>query len=349
LQATGSDSPLSTPGGWSWDEMLDGFRALGGIADNVVLGHGPLGRGLFPLDASNPVLLRVPNNLLFVVEDVEFEGDRIRIKATADVAKPERDFFENYSNAFSWGGEGQSDSTRYIAALDALPSDVRDVLAGDFGLDEFVAGDPIQRTRKRFLKSRMIEQKGREVLMPLLELANQGPAGFPYTSEAGGALQVEGSTPGEILVSYGPHDGFGIFFTFGFAAQQPHAFSLPMKTKSGALQLRIEWDTDKHDKRGDVPTPQMRVEGDERVLSYLMIGHPKFPQLSRGIFQTLMRDAGVQNADEIFERILYFNRQRFLKLLATLEPHRGDVVATLRRMARYQLVAMTHCVGTREV
>src|SRR6476646_4511492 len=35
-----------------WDEMVREFRALGGTVENVRLGDGPLGRGLFPIDDS---------------------------------------------------------------------------------------------------------------------------------------------------------------------------------------------------------------------------------------------------------------------------------------------------------
>jgi hypothetical protein len=57
----------------------------------------------------------------------------------------------------------------------------------------------------------------------------------------------------------------------------------------------------------------------------------------------------VQNPDEVFDFILRFNALKFLELLELLEPHDGELVVTLRRVARYQLEAMAHCIGSREV
>ena len=47
-----------------WDEMLDEFRSLGGIADNIRLGEGRFGRGLFPVDTSRPYRIHIPPSLL---------------------------------------------------------------------------------------------------------------------------------------------------------------------------------------------------------------------------------------------------------------------------------------------
>ena len=55
------------------------------------------------------------------------------------------------------------------------------------------------------------------------------------------------------------------------------------------------------------------------------------------------------DADEVFDRILHFNRMKFLKLLAALEEQEGDLVLMLRRMARFQLEAMSNCIGSREL
>jgi hypothetical protein len=89
--------------------------------------------------------------------------------------------------------------------------------------------------------------------------------------------------------------------------------------------------------------------GDSLTLSYLTIGSSRNPRLSRGIFRTLMREAGIENPDEGFDEVLCYNRRGFLGLLAALEPHEAPMITNLRRMARYQLAAMTHCVGAREL
>jgi hypothetical protein len=327
--------------------MIGAFRALGGTADNIGLGHGTLGRGLFPLDAAKPVRLHVPENLLFAVEDVEFTDEGPRIGESTGVAKPEREFFENYEATFSWGGGGRAESAQFIAALDALPPDVRALLIADFGMGEFLEGDPGERTRKRFLKSRVVGINGKEAVMPVIELANHGTEGLLYEFDAG--LKIEGKPGAEVLVRYNSRDAFGIFHAYGFASPQPQAFSVPMKTSLGAAELVIQSDIGAYTMRGNFPVPQVKIQGSNLLLSHLMIGRRGFPRLSRGIFCTLMREAGATNADEVFDNILFFNRMNFLKLLAVLETHPGEMSLTLRRMARYQLEAMAYCMGKREL
>jgi hypothetical protein len=340
---------LNTPSAdWTWDEMLSAFRALGGTADNIRLGQGPLGRGLFPIDPARPIRLRLPENLLFPIDDIELVGERIRMRDRARIKEPEREFFEGYENAFSWGGGGRSESADFVASLDALPEEVRALLITEFAMGELFEGDPVERGLKKFLRSRLIEWKGRDVAMPLIELANHDASGLPYQL-AGAHLQIEGPASDEVLACYGGQDSLGIFMGFGFACPQPGAFSLPQNMTIGARELRIERDASRRVRRGDVWTPQLNSKGKKLELSFLMIGNPIFPKLSRGTFCALMRQAGVEPADEAFDLILHVNARKFLQLLEVLEPHHGDLILTLRKMARYQLEAMAHCIGTREL
>jgi hypothetical protein len=95
--------------------------------------------------------------------------------------------------------------------------------------------------------------------------------------------------------------------------------------------------------------PEMKVEGENVLISHLMIGNANFPRLSKGIFYHLMRDIGENSADEIFDNIMRFNGRKLLGLLDALEGHTSAGAATMRQTIRYQLNAMTHCVGTREI
>lgn len=340
---------MSTPPqDWTWDEMLRAFRALGGTADNIRLGHGPHGRGLFPIDPGRPIRLSLPENLLFPIDEIELVDERIRMKDTARIKGPEREFFELYEGAFSWGGGGRSESANFIAAIDALPHEVRALLITEFAMGELFEGDPVERGLKKFLRSRLIEWKGRDVAMPLIELANHHAAGLPY-EQTDAYLQIRGTAPDEILACYGGQDSLGIFMGFGFAYPQPGAFSLPMNMTIGARELRIERDASRRVRRGQAWTPQTHSKGKKLELSFLMIGNPTFPRLSRGTFCALMRQAGVEPADEAFDLILHVNARKYLQLLEVLERHHGDMICALRKMARYQLEAMAHCIGTREL
>ena len=54
-----------------------------------------------------------------------------------------------------------------------------------------------------------------------------------------------------------------------------------------------------------------------------MVGSPNFPRLSRGIFNTLARESGIPDTNEIFDNILYLNRHRFLNSLQCLSRTKG--------------------------
>src|SRR5205085_2034430 len=103
--------------------------------------------------------------------------------------------------------------------------------------------------------------------------------------------------------------------------------------------------------RGAVMVPTMTSDDSAIVLSYLMIGNIGAPRLCRGIFRTLMKEAGIPeaDADEALDRILHFNRMKFLRLLGALEAYEGPMAVTLRQVARYTLEAMSHCIGSRQL
>jgi len=324
------------------------FRSLGGTADNIVQKSGPRGRGIFPIDPSKPIRLRVPQNLLIPVSDVEFVEDRMKIKDSAIVGNPERIFFENYQEAFSWGSVGRNEAAALIEALDDLPPDVRALLSSDFTMKlRLEGGSVVERAQRRFLDSRQIEKGAAWVVMPLMELVNHAPTGVPYDVSDG--VTIEGVFPGEVLVFYMDMDTLGIFRTFGFASPERCAFSLPIQDQTGRRKILVQRRINFDSKLGSFQVPDFRMDGDTLVLSCLMIGDVKFPRLSRGIFCRVMKEAGKQDPEEAFDAILHHNRTKFLKLLEALEPYGGGLIPTLRKVVRYQLEAMSFCIGTREL
>jgi hypothetical protein len=332
---------------WPWNEMLDALRALGGAAHNIVLGSGLFGRGLFPVDPGKPVLLQVPGGLLIPVDDFVFKGGKLRIKESADVPNAERAFLERYESTYSWGASGRSDCIAHIAALDALPPEIRQLLIADFQFGDLLQGDFSERVRNFFVRSRAIRWRDGLAIAPLIELANHDATGLRY--ERGTHLRLDGHVRDEVLVRYGPHDALSIFSTFGFVSREPAAFSLSIRVGFRELAVSIGRDTGEGTNRGRDRIPIVATGDGEVELSYLMIGHYNLPRLSRGTFCTLLREAGMNNPDEAFDEILRFNAIKFINLLRALEPYDGATISDLRTMARYQLEAMTYCIGSREL
>ena len=87
----------------NWEDLLTEFRALGGVADNVAIRQGSLGRGVFPVDPEKPVRLRAAPNLLVPSADTELRGGRLVVKASSNLGERERIFFERYQQEFLWG------------------------------------------------------------------------------------------------------------------------------------------------------------------------------------------------------------------------------------------------------
>jgi hypothetical protein len=336
----------SSPQPWPWNEMLDEFCALGGAAKNIA-GIGQSGAGLFAVDPKDAVLLRVPRNLLLPLEDIEFVGGRGRLRETAGASEAERRFFERYESAFSRGPEEQTKTIAFVTALDALPVQIREFLIAEFGFDNLLEGDLSTRVQSHFLQRRAVRWRGAQVIAPLLELAARGAEGLRY--ERGMHLQIQGYVRDEIIVRHGAEDAFSIFCRFGVAESQPAAYSLSTKIQFEDKEIVIGRNTNEGVKRGEYRAPKVQLDGNVLTLSYLLLGHSKLVRLPRGTFCTLLREAGIKNPDEAFDRIVRFNAVRFVKLLQALEPHEGEMVSTLRRMARCQLEAMSNCIGRREI
>ncbi|HEY1615543.1 MAG TPA: hypothetical protein VGF97_17830 [Rhizomicrobium sp.] len=146
-----------------------------------------------------------------------------------------------------------------------------------------------------------------------------------------------------------PRDPVSVFCLTGLASEQERAYSLPIKISFRGTNFEIGRRLNVHTQRGQFPTPEMTIEGANISLSYLMVGNAGSPRLSRGIFQALMREARVANADGHFDYILHANRQKCLSLLEALEPHDSEVIVTLRQMLYFQLETMAFCIGTREL
>jgi len=338
------DTPSPDPA--PWQGLLDEFRTMGGVAHNIVLRPSASGRGLFPENPERPVCLLVPDSLLFRTRDIGLVGDRIGIADGVETEPRTKSFFERYQTEHFCGG-ARTESARLIDMFDSLQPELRNRLAAEFGLKDFVVGDREKRIFRYFFRSRAIRWRGDTYLVPLLDRMNRGERGLKAKPGPGGGLQIEGSTEGEILLSFDSQDSLGTFTKHGIAVPRMHAYSVPTRTKAGAIELVIGRDVTMGTGHPGSGPPQMQVESGNIHLSYLTVGNVKSPRLPRGIFYTLMRKAGVAHAEDAFDKILFVNRTKFLSLLEALEPLNGELVSRLRRMAHFQLAALAECVGAR--
>lgn len=351
-----------------WDELLEEFRALGGRAENVLLGQGRFGRGLFPVDPSRAVELHTPENLLFPVDDLVFEAENLRVAPSAKGGEREITWFERYAAGLSWGAGGREDVERFIREMRELPPELRTELGNSFGLDYCLAPMSEDLVGNYFLSARAIayhdansetghsesgknpaSKKAGKVIMPIVELANFGDEAI-FEFDRG--VSLRGVFKDEIRVRYGRQDSLGLFQGWGFSLERPVAFSrcFGMSTPFGKLVVQRKFAKEKPREIpgvGPVMIPELSTNGSVVTMSSVMLGNKQAPRLPRGIFQRLFREAGLPGADEIFDQLRHTNSLAFLHLLELLEGVTGPRAASLRAMARLQLTTMAHCYGSR--
>ena len=347
----------------AWDELLDEFRALGGTADNIRLGHGEFGRGLFPIDPASPVAIHVPDNLLVAVDDMIVAGGTTRVGPNAKAGEREKAWLNRYQEEFAWGGGGVDEIRRIFEMAAALPDELRQMLLTQHRCGLWFKEPTEQLIAERFFNARSIDYRGCPVVMPLIEMANHG-SGAHYDTSDGIALR--GSFPGEIVVveltllgderergeivvEYSKFDSLDYFLTWGFATQRPVAFSVTLQGKIDSTPVTINqgFGGAMESERGWIP--KIEKFSDRITLPFLMIGNRQAPRLPKGIFYKLLRDAGFSGFAESFDLIHHMNRMHFVNLLLALEDIDSPLARTMRTMACYQLRAMSFCFGVREI
>ena len=132
----------------AWDDLLDEFRALGGTAENIRLGQGEFGRGIFPVDPSKPIAIRIPDNLLVASKDMVFVKGVLRVGPASPVNDRERAWLDRYQEEFAWGGGGGDEVKRMFEMAGTLPAELRQSLLTTFGCGAWFA-EPTQELIER--------------------------------------------------------------------------------------------------------------------------------------------------------------------------------------------------------
>lgn len=334
----------------TWAQMLDAFRALGGIADNVEQRKGRFGNGLFPVDANAPIRLHVPENLLVNCDHIERRGDALVIADTVSVSNEVRDFFSLYQAQFSWGAEGRQSAEAYEQGLSDLPEAVLSRLKKWrlLNLEQRQKFEWDEQVKQSFLKSRRINYKGSKVIMPIIELINHEAGSGGY--RIGEGISVQGVYSDEITVNYHPQsDALMRYLAWGFASPEPFAYSIPLNFEvSPGHRLVVGSQPSECLFKNRLPLPKREQVGQRDVLSHVRIGSMGSPRMPRTLFRLAFPDWPVAQADEAFERICAVNLQLLTDLLLVSEAMEMPAVGTLRQSVLYQLKAISHCHGVRE-
>lgn len=333
-----------------WDDLIEAFRELGGVAENIRLGHGSLGRGIFVRDPAKPATLHAPENLLFPVDDVEIRDGQLRLKAQARAGERERLFFEAYERHFGWGAGGLEENWNAQKQWSELPADVTAFLTAMGALNDpekrFLPPS-VEAGFERFVQARWFTYGGEAKLVPVVDLINYSSYTNGFTVAAG--LGVTGQFADEVVVRYNLGDAFGRAMSYGFACIGAFAYSLSLNAAlPGGKKIVIRRDVAASHARDGVRYPNASIAGDTIDLPFLLLGNATGTDLPRAIFRNLIAAFLPEaQADGAFDGIAHFNRMQFLNLLRLLRKHDGPLVRVLEEAAIDQLETLSYCIGAR--
>jgi hypothetical protein len=327
--------------------MLTEFRALGGVAENVVLRAGPRGRGIFPIRPGEPMRLHAPLSLLVPIADLVFEGDDLRIREDSALGEHERAFFERYQRAFAWGAGARADCETYLERLEAVPTALRNAVLSELRIGAFFKGSELAPTRaaSRYVGTRMITRQGVRVLMPVVDLINHAPDGVQVDMRDGAT--VSGVFDDEARFRYALADPLAMFVGWGFATPEHAAFSLPVRLEGAKRALVINRSLPTATAHNRLQPPTVTREEGAIILSHALLGHQTLPKLAKTQFYAAMKEADVDDPEAVFDTVAHHNRLRLLNVLELLEDRPGEWVAELRRAVRFQLRSLSYGLGAR--
>jgi hypothetical protein len=333
-----------------WEELAEEFRSLGGVFENTRIGKGAAGRGVFVLDPARPAIVHTPRNLLVPIGDVEVRDGHLTLKAHSGIGARERAFFETYHRDFGWSAGLFDEIERQQSDWHQLPGDLKRLICtmGAIGNPENRFSPPTAAVcLKSYVETRDLSFEGKPHIAPMLEMVNHSPDGRDYATHDG--LVVAGTFEFEVLARYNVRDAWSVALHYGFAQRSPYAYSLAIAVELyGGKRLSIGRDVTATRSIEGVPYPQRHDDDSQISLAHLMLGNSNAVDLPRAVFRNVMkRELTTAQADEVFDGLAFYNRQRFRDALEMLADHDGNVVKMLRSAASHQLHALSACVGGR--
>jgi hypothetical protein len=333
----------------TWEELLAEFRALGGIAENVRLGEGRLGRGVFVIDPSEPARLHCTPNMFVPVEELEVREGELRAKP-GSVGERERAFFDDYQRHFGWSAGFAEQEWRDQEAWHNLPDSIKEYVTNMGGSQNpevrFLAPSE-DVCLLHYVKARDFIHNGKTQLVPIVDLVNHLGTVSGYDVEDG--LGVHGTFKDEVLVRYNLFDTWAHALTYGFTDVCYFAYSLGITVELfGTHSVSIFRDANEVDVVNDLRFPKVTMSGNRINVPHLTLGNAAAVDTPRAIFRKLTSSICTTNqADDAFDSIRHFNNSKFIGLLRALRDVDGRIARLLSEAAINQLDTLSACVGAR--
>jgi hypothetical protein len=327
----------------NWEKTLERFHALGGVAENVRLGEGSYGRGLFPKDYKQPIKMSVPKQLLVPTEWLQLdEQENLVLSDGCGWADEVKAFYLDYQHDYGIAGSLMQNIMGQQSELFNLPESVKAMLIG-YGVSASLLQKPTRQACLEIYKnSRRALSNNQLVLMPLVELVNHDEHS-KKTFDTVPTLGISGKFSDEILVHYGmAGDAVLMFEAYRFSAPKTYAFSGALSINLGSKVIKISRFVTLFETIENTNIPKLKVDGDTIHLSCLAVGSLNDKSSPKKVFTKLMQSVGMpaHMASNVFDGIVDQNQSFFLRLFEELKPLEGTVIENMRSMARNQLIPL---------
>ena len=187
-----------------FQSLIEQFVLLGGFAENIRIGKGKLGRGIFPIDSSRRAKIITPTNLLISRNKVGIRHGEIYVKDSSKFSSKEKRFIESNYN-YAWNDGGNSCASEFLEYISIMPESVKNQLLDcGFMSNDMPSGDPVEsEVLKRFIDERVVSFEGKSVLASVWDLVNHSSFAPPLRTTPYGVETppIEPSSD-EILFKY---------------------------------------------------------------------------------------------------------------------------------------------------
>tara|TARA_R110001606_G_scaffold395664_2_gene568504 strand:+ start:120154 stop:121158 length:1005 start_codon:yes stop_codon:yes gene_type:complete len=324
----------------NFSEMLEEFRCLGGIANNIELRKGIYGYGIYPLDVNKAIKIVTPTELLISPNLLYLDrANQLKVKAKTGLNPNVIDFFEKYQRFFGWGNGAITELKEYHRELCHLPKIMQQYLVL-FGWDysDFDKKKPKDYLNEYFI-SRQIRIENESKIMPILDLINHSSAGIAYTAD--NAVSVEGMFKSEVLTCYhGSFDAFHFYKNYRIAAPSNIVLSCDVKINVPNIGLiNITRFDSIVEKISDVIIPRILKKDTEIRMSFVQLTNDNKSASAKQVFIEQIQKFNIpqSTADQIFNGLIEHNKQALTKLLDECIKNNSKIAKDIEIIALNQL------------
>ena len=320
-----------------WDFLLNEFRRLGGVADNVCQKLGEHGKGIFPVNPSIRARIFTPSKLLIKKDDIYLEDKKLRIKKDKKYDREIRDFFNFYQDHFSWGSEGKDITESFEKELLLFNSNLKKLIKQHVlvDLEARHKGKWNSVIKKQFLNARAVKFKNSEVVAPLWDLVNHKVRSLPFiVNEEGISTPNYSASYAELRHSYGNQSPLKRFFSYGFFSEETIVFSVPFSINIKNLGIQIFC------KGMDLNNDSMKIErcDNKIILEGLPVADINHPRLPFFYFDEILKKIGNNNIPkDILLTILKKNIDIRKKIIDESKLTKNDASDTLIKILIYEV------------